>query len=158
MAMWLESILQELKGVSEAQEGFAEPHTDTGPKDHVVGVADSDLRKIFFLVKQYKKRTLELVAELMVCRSSEVENKTKEAKRYNTQGNVLMDVFWVSCRAAFPELWDKPSIGIRKGWKVVWSDHEERSLGILGAIIEGGGLEELFRDASSAPRDKNKMN
>lgn len=153
MATWLESILAELKGVSNTQTSFAEPEEEPGPRDHAVGVADEDLRKLFFLVKQYRKRTLEIAATLVVCSAKEREVQTKEAQRFNTQADTLKDVFWVSTRAAFPELWDKPSIGIRKGWKVVWSDPEEHSLGILGAILGAGALEEMLRRSSTGDTD-----
>lgn len=157
MATWLESMLAELKGVSDTQTSFAEPEEELGPKDHRVGVADEDLRKLFFLVKQYRKRMLEIVATLVLCRPKEREGLIKEAQRFNTQADTLKSVFWVSARVAFPELWDKPSIGVRKGWDVVWSDPEEHPSGILDTIFgDGGVFEEIFRRGSTGDTDDKK--
>ncbi|MEK7083606.1 MAG: hypothetical protein AAB932_00030 [Patescibacteria group bacterium] len=32
-----------------------------------------------------------------------------------------MDAFWIAVKDAHG-LWDKPCIGIRAGWKIVWSE------------------------------------
>lgn len=154
MATWLETILAELKGVQNTQASFAEPEEEPGPRDHVVGTADEDLRKLFFLVKQYQKRTLEIAATLVVCSAKEREVQTKEGQRFKSQADTLNEVFWVSTCAAFPELWDKLSIGIRKGWKVVWSDPEEHPLKILGAILGAGALEEMLRGSTDNTDDE----
>lgn len=149
MTKWLEAIFAELKGVSEIQESFAEPEEKPGPRDTVVGVADHDLRKLFFVFKQYRKRTLEIAVSISLCGAKEREQKIKEAMRLDTYADALKELFWVSCRHTFPELWDKPSIGVRKGWKVVWSKPEQRGLDLLGAIIGVGALEEMLQEGGS---------
>jgi len=149
MTIWMESILAELKSVSVTVESDAEPDEEPGPKEHVVGIADSGLRKAFCLIKEYRRRTMRTAADVEVSGAKLREEKKNEAKWYYTQAELLSEIFWLSCRAAFPELRDKSSIGVRKGWKVVWSDQEERSLGILGAILGSGGLEAILRQGGS---------
>lgn len=164
MAQWLETILAEINGVSEAQENSAEPEEEGCQHEHAVGIADSNLRKTFFLFKQYTRRSRELAAALSVCGKSEREQLVTEYRRFDQQADALKEIFWVSCRAAFPELWDKPSIGVRKGWKVIWSEHgtSQEALGILGALVGSGALDEMFgglggEGSESAP-DKSKLN
>lgn len=147
MTAWLKSLQAELKKISG--ETAVEPDTEVGKHDHVVGEADLDMRKLYSLLIQKKKLSVEAAAAAMVVGGKGRKAKIEEAAKFDDQFDTLKAMFWTSCRFAFPELWAKPSIGVRKGWKVVWSDPEVQTLDIpLGAVLGLGALEELLRRGS----------
>jgi hypothetical protein len=143
MSAWLKSIQAALKKVTG--EDSVEPDYEGCKYDHVVGVADQELRKLYFLFLQNKKQSQEAAAAVLTLGGKDREAKLQEAAKYDSQADVLKDMFWVSCRHAFPELWSKPNIGIRKGWKVVWTEHEHQGLEVLGALMGASALEALLR-------------
>lgn len=76
----------------------------------------------------------------------------------NTQYEMLVDLFWISCYATHPDLHNK-SIGIRKDWKLVWFDEEpadtaEHALGVL-LIRQLSAGDSLDTPNAGAPHDKN---
>lgn len=146
MTAWLKSIQAELERVTG--EDAVEPDYEGCRHDHVVGIADQSLRKLYYLFLQNKKQSQEAAASVLLLSDKEREAKLQEAAMYDTQADVLRDVFWVSCRHSFPELWDKPHIGIRKGWKVVWTEHGHQGLEVLGALMSAVDLESLLRGGS----------
>ncbi len=137
MTSWLKSIQAELARVTD--EDSVEPDYEGCEHDTPVGIADQDMRRLFFLMLEYQKKSKEAAAAVLMLRGKEREEKLAEAAYFDTQADVLKDMFWVSCRHAFPELWAKPNIGIRKGWKVVWTDHEN-----LVGVLDGEGLKEFL--------------
>ncbi len=152
MSAWLKSIQVAIKQVTD--EDSVEPDYEGCEHDHVVGVADSDLRKLFFLFLQNKKQSQGAAAEVLLLSGKDREAKLQEAAKFDTQADVLKDVFWVSCRHAFPQLWGKPNIGLRKGWKVVWTDHEHQSLDIVGILMGASALESLLRGGPNGEPDE----
>jgi hypothetical protein len=147
--MWIESILAEFKSVPVTVEGDAEPDEEQGSKEHVVGIADSGLRRAFCLVSEYRRRTMRAAADTEVGNAKAREEKKNEAAWFYAQAGLLSEIFWLSCRAAFPELRDKASIGIRKGWKVIWSEADESRAKISGVVIGVGDLANALRGATS---------
>jgi hypothetical protein len=154
MSAWLKSIQAALKKVTG--EDSVEPDTEACPHDHVVGVADQELRKLYYLFLQNKKQSQEAAAAVLLLSGKDREAKLQEAAKYDSQADVLRDMFWVSCRHDFPDLWAKPNIGIRKGWQVVWTEHEKHASGILGALIGASALEALLRGGPDGQPDEAK--
>lgn len=146
MPTWLQSIQAALEMVTG--EDAVEPNAEACKHDHVVGVADQELRKLFYLFLQNKKKSQEAAAAVLLLSGKDREAKLQEATKFDSQADVLKDMFWVSCRYAFPELSAKPAIGIRKGWKVVWTEYEHHGLEVLGALMSESVLESLLRDGS----------
>jgi len=150
---WLEALLAESKAVTEEQEDLAETEQKPGQYDHVVGVAVPDLRKIFFVSKQYHQNALEIASSLILCDPKERKKKESDLARLHLYAEAVRDIFWISCRHAFPELWDKPSIGIRKGWQIVWSEEpDERHRGMFGGV--GATFRKLFGGGDSGDPDE----
>ncbi|MCX6787199.1 MAG: hypothetical protein NTY93_01595 [Candidatus Kaiserbacteria bacterium] len=128
---WLDSIQEELKGVTEAQKNSVEPKEEPGPKDHVVGVIDGKFCALFFLVEQNRKQVIKVATALKkrIEAGRDIDKeKFKAANELHTQVSTLKNIFWMSLSVAFPDLHGRTLLGIRKGWKVVWSDPEESEL------------------------------
>lgn len=152
MSAWLKSIQSAIKKVVD--EDSVEPDYEGCRHDHIVGVADADLRKLYYLFLQNKKQSREAAAAVLLLSGEAREAKLQEAAKFDSQADVLRDVFWISCRHSFPELWDKPNIGIRKGWKVVWTEHEQPSLEIIGTLMGASALEKMLRGGSDGDPDE----
>lgn len=153
MASWLESLQTQIAEIRGDQLSFAEPDGDPCPHDHVVGAINEHLQRLFFLKKQNMRRAYELVAELALCPIAERAQKTAEAERHNSVADLLDHIFWMSCRHAFPEIQDKPSIGVRKGWLLVWTEeHKKQGL----EVIFGGLLGPTSETMSSSPTPKKR--
>lgn len=154
MSSWLKSIQVALENVSGWDN--VDPDGELCPHEHVVGVADKELRKLYYLALQHKKRSQEAAAAMLLLSGKDREAKQKEAEKYDAQADVLRDIFWVSCRSDFPELWGKDSCALRKGWQVVWTEHEEQASNMLGALIGVGILEAMMRRGSLEQPDEEK--
>lgn len=154
---WLESIQADLKEV--IGEDAVEPEYGRSTKrDHVVGVADQSLRKLFCLFLQNEKQARAAMEAALWLNDEEQETKLREAMRFKIQSGVIREIFWISCRQAFPELWDKPRIGIRKGWEIVWIENDgEEDFGIFSAILGASALEALLRGSLDGEPNKTAM-
>lgn len=135
MSRWMSAVLKELEGLN--QKGLLEPKTEVGPTDHVVGEANVEIRKLYGLAMQTSRRS----AESIVSAQYDINRETQEhhaakAVELRKKAELLMEIFWVSIKDQF-DLWQKPSVGIRKGWKVVWSEPGPDSiLDLLGTILD----------------------
>jgi hypothetical protein len=134
MTTWLDIIKMELENLD--LEGLLEPTTEVGAKDHVVGEADTDLKRLYGLAMQWDKTAIEsLVAARYVNNREHQEHHVEKATELHKKSELLMEIFWASIKDSF-DLWQKPSVGIRKGWKVVWSEPEVPPIiGILGELF-----------------------
>lgn len=134
----LDVIKIELENMST--ESMIEPTTELSEQDNVVGEIGTDLKKLYSLAIQWDKEAIgALVAARYVGKASQCNNLIKKATELRKKSEILLEIFWVSIKDAF-ELWDKPTIGIRTGWKVVWSEHElDQTLDvIIGEFFKGG--------------------
>lgn len=134
MPTWLDIVRMELENLDP--KFLPEPTTEVGSRDHVVGEADTDLKRLYALAMQWDKAAIEsLVAARYINNREDQEHLVEKAAEIRRKSELLMEIFWVSLKDYF-DLWRKPSVGIRKGWKVVWSEPE------VPPII--GILDELF--------------
>ena len=153
MTSWLKSIQAEADAI-EITDSDAPPAEET-PGDHVVGMATDELKKLFLLMVRYAQKIAESNARGVSANSALREEEKKNTLRLKLQLTVIRDIFWVSCRATFPELWDRDCIGIRKSWEVVWSDVPEKiSFGsalreMLGDFLEGEEEESVGDEAAT---------
>jgi DNA-binding transcriptional regulator/RsmH inhibitor MraZ len=115
---------------------LVEPNAEISEKDHLVGEADVDLRKLYSLAISWEKTAIEtLVAARYINSKTDQEQRMEKANELRKKSEIMMEIFWISLKDSF-DLWQKQSIGIRKNWKVVWSEPEVPPiLGILGDLF-----------------------
>jgi hypothetical protein len=159
MADWLTRITAEIDGVTNYEHG--EPEPEAAQAEHEVGVLPERMRKLWFLVGNYRAQTAQALASAMALRGDARKEKVAEAEQLDLKGGVLKDLFWVWCRDEFPVLWPKESIGVRKGWKVVWMESADQTSGvrIMAVLGSGGMMEAMFgssdeEDPDSKPIEK----
>lgn len=137
MEIWLDSIEREIEALDD-EELDEVTFAECGPKDHVVGTLDKELRKLLVLTFQREMRTEDKLVEVTSAKESN-EIRMLEVVMLKMETESLKHLFWLSCHHRFPELINKNSTAIRKGWKVVWTGDEEVDARTL--------LEGLFRDS-----------
>lgn len=116
---WLKMLSVELSIIEPSE--FAEPGEDVDPKtDIVVGKASDDLKRIYTLTEKLQEAGARYSIDARFSKDnhlrSDAEKKMHELKR---KTETLMDIFWIILKDDF-DLWDKDSVGIRKGWKVTY--------------------------------------
>ncbi len=137
MATWLEKIQVQMAALSP--EGFAEPECEVGENEHVVGEASESLKRLFTVAQSYVDLKVQKLGDaLKAIKNREESAKLRdEANDIGAEAKLLTKIFWQSVRDEYPELADKPEIGIRKGWKVLWkeSSGEEELLDIFEQLF-----------------------
>ena len=116
---WLKILPMELVNINANE--FSEPDDEVDPRfDVVVGEASDDLRRIYTLAE----RLLEAGARYSVDAQFSKDNRLrsdagKKAYELAKKIEVLKEIFWITLKDDF-DLWNKDSVGIRKGWKVTY--------------------------------------
>ena len=120
-----DEIREELEALKP--EDFFEPDTEVGERDHVVGELDEDMKRLLSLVHQYGKTLSESHIALDCLKDQEdIEHAEGRIAKLRERYEFLKERFWISTMIS-SDLMGMPHIGIRKGWKVVWTEpeHEE---------------------------------
>jgi hypothetical protein len=138
---WLDLLPQEVELTDVKPGDPLEPASDVEDNDHQVSVLGDDLKRMYILAVRQKKKSAEIVVEAQY--TTDRDERTRlfcRAKEFKEKGEILQRIFWAAVRDQF-QLWDKPIVGVRRGWVVVWSDHEGPTiinlLGGLGLLGEG---------------------
>lgn len=120
MALWSDGIAKQLEGVD--MKSVIEPPVELKPIDHIVGEANPELRQLWGLVQQLERRASEA---LIPARYDPSEEKRElyiaKAREYRVKAALVLEIFWATIKDTY-DLWDKCEVGIRQGWKIVWSD------------------------------------
>lgn len=131
MSTFIKLLPLELAEIKE----FQEPTADVVKGDHVVGEMSEDLKKLWTLWKQSAYRASELSLQHRYGQQNVTKAQATEAE---TKAEVLNIIFWIAIHDEF-SLWDKNSTGVRRGFKVVWSDETHPDIPqFLRRLIEGG--------------------
>lgn len=115
MSIFLKLLPLELDQITE----FIEPHDPVGEAEHVVGVVSDDLKKLYTLHILKAKAKDEAVVEAKYASPDLRQSLTARADELNGKAHVLWELFRVALNDEF-ELWDKPAVGVRVRWQVVW--------------------------------------
>ena len=126
----MKKIFNDLGMVTEEMANLAEPDEEVGPQEHVIGILDLDLRKFFFVFRRYCDLLIEKAGPIS---ASSPKKLKEEIVCLKMQTDTLKDIFWSSCYYNFPKLRGKVSIGVRRGWKIVWVERELDGI-ILGFV------------------------
>jgi len=123
MALWMDLVKIEMENLAADQ--LIEPDALIEGGDHVVGELDMAMRRLYTLGLLYVKETVDTTGHLVVAQSNARTELESRAIEYQRKAELLRGLFWLSLNDQF-ELWTRPSVGVRRGWKVVWSDVEKR--------------------------------
>ena len=92
----------------------------------VVGEAGVELKKLYTLWQKWEQAAMEtaLLARYSRRGEREIREALSTAEALMRKSELIKQFFWASVREAFG-LWDKDVIGIRRGWKITWSESDE---------------------------------
>ncbi len=118
---WLEVFQNDLKEIQEKDlinpgAPFDDDH------DNHVGYADDYLRRLYTLMMIYQKRSELALLEAKYAHRDRA-SAIRQAEEFRNKAKAVREVFWIELNEKF-SLWDKPAVGIRDGWRVVWSESE----------------------------------
>lgn len=113
------------------QNDFFEPDAELEQDDQIVGDLSEELIRLYTMWRLLEKQAAERMIEAKYGRLSD-EQKWEmvcKGKELHIKAELLSELFWIEVKDEH-HLWDKSSIGVRKGRKVVW--FEEKKPTILG--------------------------
>lgn len=135
MSTWLDEIRMEIENMDPAS--IIEPPAEVNREhDHIVCEAEDSLRKLYTLTMQLEKEAnMMLVNARFSGNIANMLEAAENAQRLMRKVDALREIFWISLKDSY-DLWDKPTVGVRKGWKVVWNNSDNiSSIGdILGQL------------------------
>lgn len=134
---WLELLSLEVGSISE--EEFIEPDVKLDEEfDHPVGEADEDLRRLFTKWRQLMEAADRTAVDARYARDERARQEVAtQAWELLTKAQIVGELFWICVKDSF-DLWTKSSVGIRKGWIVVWSEREDSPvIGLLRRSLGG---------------------
>lgn len=117
MSTWLHDLARRLENLNVSD--LPEPREPVGAKEHVEGEASVGLKQIYMLIRIWGKEGADALVAANYATTPEEEKRfrSKFAALQEKVG-VLKQAFWAALKDEF-ELWEKPGVGIRAGWKVV---------------------------------------
>jgi len=134
MSIKLSSILPEdlAEYIEEAPiDEIPEPQEVMTPGDHVVGILNEGLIRLFGLacVLMEKAAGQEQMADYLLADGYADQSNAAHAKmdKYLIKYEVIAELLLLKIRSDF-NLWDKPNIGIRTGFRVVWFNDDTDSI------------------------------
>ena len=95
---------------------------------------DIDLKKLYTLLMETLKSAEQNFLNAKFARDNEERDSSfRKFCELQEKARALHNIFWISVKDTFG-LWNKDSVGVRKGFKVVWGAVEEAPLDIADFI------------------------
>ena len=119
---WLKLLPIEFQFITD----FAEPGADSTKYDHQVGVMNDELKRFYTYWQSCAKSAEQMMLDARYSNPSEED--IAKIRELQAKVEVLHDIFWIAIKDEFG-LWIKSSVGVRRGFVVVWCDLPERQSG-----------------------------
>lgn len=120
MTTWLKLLPLEVDSI----KSVIDTPLEVGPKDHAVGVLSNYLQKLLTLWRLTDRATEQCQIDMKY--STDKDEREKLHAKFHElrdKAEAVSNIFWIAVRDDF-DLWGKESVGIRKGFTIVWSDSE----------------------------------
>ena len=133
--MFIDLIKIDLDSLQE--KDFLEPNVPLGDGEELVGVMSTDHKKIFTLMTSTLKQSEEIKLKARFSSNELQEELFKEFSILQDKYNLLNDMFWFEVKLSYRDLHNKPSIGVRQGYKIVWTNSTPNPMDFLRGIFGG---------------------
>lgn len=102
-------------------DDYYEPDFEINPSDNQVGTMSENLVRLYSLLKSTQKLAAEKGLQINFGRLLDDQKKelVVKYKELGEKADLLGMLFWVELKEEH-KLWDKPSVGVRKGRIVIW--------------------------------------
>jgi hypothetical protein len=136
---WIDNLKTALDALD--MKDIIQPNNEVQEGDNVVGEADDDLKKIYGYAMMMKRTGMQIMVSIHFesdKSSTGYQQSIERMLEYKGKHEALMSIFWVALKDKY-NLWSKDSVGVRKGWKVVWhkNDDDNEIRDFLGKIFGG---------------------
>lgn len=119
MSVWLGVIPLELASITDYTEPVAEFDDRV---DHAVGDMTEGQKKLYTRWMDLERSAAQHSLDAQYARDNEKRRANfLRTEELSAKAAVLRAIFWIDIKDHF-QLWDRDSIGIRKGFIVVWSE------------------------------------
>lgn len=116
---WLKILSMELSGLGLHE--IIEPQTEVDKSDIVAGEASDDLKRIYTLAEKLREAGARYTVDARFSKDNRLRaDLQRKVYELSQKVETLTQIFWITLKDDF-NLWDKNSIGVRKGWKVTYS-------------------------------------
>lgn len=121
MATWLDGLKAELAKLKSNSVELMEPLEEADEEyEHEIGEADEELRRLYHLAISWEKMAASKAIEARYARDREsAEISMQLARMFSRKSRAIFEILWITVRDIF-DVWDKPCINMRRGWKIVW--------------------------------------
>jgi len=133
MSTFLKLLPLTLKDLEE--KDFIEPGVERKEDENYVGVMSDDLRKLWTYWQILAREGMKETAEVAFGGSNSDEHMGKLGE-LKEKSDLIRKLFWIAIRDEFG-LWIKPSVAVRKGWEIVWTEEEESPYSGLLDFLRG---------------------
>lgn len=121
---WFKNLLEKIEKISEGD--CQEPSEAVKPGDNIAGDMTDGHKKLFTLWCRLQKVAEQSYIDARYLQDDDRKKQADiRAHELLQKADAFREIFWISINDHF-EIWEKPSVGVRKGFLVVWS---EMSLG-----------------------------
>lgn len=122
-ATWLKLLPLELQSIEE--KDFQEPpdemetdcKTEHGDEVHPAGEMSFEERRLYTLWKTVEKQAYQLALDARFRKPD--DTGMRKIHEIHAKADTLEGVFWITLRDGH-DLWQPCSVGLRRGWLVVW--------------------------------------
>ncbi len=121
MSVWLKVLPVELASIAD----YIEPSREIdNQSDHEVGTMTDEQKKLYTRWIDLERSAAQYSLNAQYERDNE-KRRTAFLRReeLSAKSEVLQAIFWIDVKDHF-QLWNRSSIGVRRGFIVVWSERE----------------------------------
>lgn len=115
---------------------FIEPNVALQPEDNLVGDMTLDHKRLFTLMTSTLKQSEELKLKARFSSSEVQKSLFEEFSLLKLKYDLLSDLFWFEVKLTHRDLHNKPSIGVRQGFKIVWNNSSPTPFDLLKNMFE----------------------
>lgn len=139
MSTYFVELAEAIAGVSDDDIARFYPLEELGDGDHAVGELPNSLKALYVVLQLMQRDAAIAFAHAMFCTPADREKNHTASMEAMKNVEVTADIFWICCRHEFPCVKEKRRIGLRSGWKLVWSHY-----------IEPDSIEDVYRSIKSS--------
>jgi len=132
--MFIDLIKMDLDSLKE--EELFEPNVPFDTEDNLIGEMTLEHKKLFTLMTLTLKQSEEVKLKARFSSSEVQKNLFEEFSLLTSKYNLLNDMFWFEVKLTYRDLACKPTIGVRQGYKIVWTNSSPNPLDMLRKMFE----------------------
>jgi hypothetical protein len=132
--MFIDLIKMDLDSLKE--EELFEPNVPLDPGDNLIGDMTLDHKKLFTLMTLTLRQSEEVKLKARFSSNESQKSLFEEFSLLTSKYDLLNDMFWFEVKLTYRDLACKPKIGVRQGYKIVWTNSSPNPLDMLRKMFE----------------------